>query len=615
MSKFQEVRTTDFNMEIPQNTLALETEHSDKIDLYFSNLSYSVTNYFKPARFAKKTAIKRNILNGLSGIAKSGELCAIMGASGAGKTSLLNILSCRINNNPPKTEIKGEFFANGKKYSSYEYPRFAAYVMQNDVLFETLTPKECLQFAANFKIKGSQAAKNLRVKELIKELRLELCQNTYVGGEIVKGISGGERKRTSIGVELITNPSLIMLDEPTSGLDSFTAFVIIALLKKYAMNGKTVIFTIHQPDSDIFQLFDRLLLLVEGKLIYQGIAKDSIAYFTKIGFSCPIHSNPSDYYMQIMHKEFDSQHCRQRFDNFFNNYDELVKPEVMEEIQNHLTSNFHYSVTYNSFSYDLWVLSQRNFKNIIRNPILFVGKLAQSMFLAFVCGSIYFQLDTDPDNFQNIYNRDGALFFIALNQFQMAMQGAILTFPSERAVFLKEENSKMYGVGSYFLSKNLSEIPSLLIVPTIFCLLIYWAIAFNTTELEKFAIFWLVCILQAAIGNALGLLTGSMFSDPKVASSFVPLIFVPMILFSGLFKNQDDYPAWIGWIEYISPYKYAFEALCVNEYTGLIFRPDPLKLLGFKIGMWNCIYILIAFAIGYRIMAYSFLKALTKRLQ
>lgn len=111
--------------------------------------------------------------------------------------------------------------------------------------------------------------KNLRVNELIKELRLENCQNTFVGGEIIKGISGGERKRTSIGVELITNPPLLMLDEPTSGLDSFTAFVIIALLKKYSMKGKTVIFTIHQPDSDIFNLFDRLMLLVEGKFIYQ----------------------------------------------------------------------------------------------------------------------------------------------------------------------------------------------------------------------------------------------------------------------------------------------------------------------------------------------------------
>lgn len=377
-----------------------------------------------------------------------------------------------------------------------------------------------MQFAANFKLPGSQAQKNARVSEIISELRLENCQNTLVGNDLVKGISGGERKRTSIGVELITNPPLIMLDEPTSGLDSFTAFVIIALLKKYSMKGKTVIFTIHQPDSDIFSLFDRLMLLVEGKFIYQGNAQNSISYFQKIGFSCPIHSNPSDYYMQIMHREFDSAHCRQRFDNFFEKYDEIIRPNVSMEIESHSTGNFQMSSYSNSFFYELKYLAKRNVKNILRNPVVLFGRLFQTLFLAFICGSIYFELEP---NISSINNRFGALFFIALNQFQMSMQSSILTFPSERAVFLKEENSKMYGVSSYFISKNITEAPPLIFIPTVFSLLIYWAIKFNDVTHEKFAIFWLICVLQSLIGNSLGLLTGSMFSDPKVASSFVPV--------------------------------------------------------------------------------------------
>lgn len=128
-----------------------------------------------------------------------------------------------------------------------------------------------------------------------------------VGGVFIKGISGGERKRTSIAFELITDPQVIFLDEPTSGLDSFTAFLLIILLKRYATDyKKTVVFTIHQPSSDIWNLFDRIFLLVEGKFIYQGPGcKNIINYFTNMGFKCPRYSNPADYYLSIMHKESD----------------------------------------------------------------------------------------------------------------------------------------------------------------------------------------------------------------------------------------------------------------------------------------------------------------------
>jgi ABC-type multidrug transport system ATPase subunit len=119
---------------------------------------------------------------------------------------------------------------------------------------------------------------------MINEFKLEKCQNTFIGGNMVKGISGGERKRTSIAVELITNPDVILLDEPTSGLDSFTAFLIIDILRDYSRQGRTVIFTIHQPNSDIFELFDKLLLMVEGKLIFQDNFKKAVGHFANIGY-------------------------------------------------------------------------------------------------------------------------------------------------------------------------------------------------------------------------------------------------------------------------------------------------------------------------------------------
>lgn len=166
-----------------------------------------------------------------------------------------------------------------------------------------MTVRECLEFAAKLKLKKPYAEKMKTVQQLIEDLGIEKCQNTKIGGPLVKGVSGGERKRTSIGVELITDPMLLFLDEPTTGLDSFTATSVCDLLKRLAQSGRTIITTIHQPNSDIFENFDKLMLLAHGKTIYFNDASKSVEYFTSIGRPCPQLSNPADYFMAIMSKE------------------------------------------------------------------------------------------------------------------------------------------------------------------------------------------------------------------------------------------------------------------------------------------------------------------------
>ena len=146
-----------------------------------------------------------------------------------------------------------------------------------------MTVRECLTFAAKLKMQGTDEHKMERVDQLINDLYLQKCQNTYIGGQLVKGVSGGERKRTSIGVELITNPTLLFLDEPTSGLDSYTATQVMKILRNLAKSGRTVIQTIHQPNSEIFRLFDKLMLLSSGKTIYFNDADRAVEYFNSIG--------------------------------------------------------------------------------------------------------------------------------------------------------------------------------------------------------------------------------------------------------------------------------------------------------------------------------------------
>lgn len=191
-----------------------------------------------------------------------------------------------------------------------------------------MTVRECLEFAAKLKLTGSIESKIKRVDTLIATMKLTKCQNTHIGGPLVKGISGGERKRTSVGVELITDPSLIFLDEPTTGLDSFIATQVMENLRDLALvHGKTIVSTIHQPNSDIFDMFDKLMLLAKGKIIYFNDANKSVDYFSKIGRPCPELTNPADYFMTIMSIEgLDAEELLKEPD-----YQGMERDEVLEQ--------------------------------------------------------------------------------------------------------------------------------------------------------------------------------------------------------------------------------------------------------------------------------------------
>lgn len=237
------------------------------IDIVFENIEYSVNvevdqKICKPP--CSKKFVEKPILKGISGIAKGGEVTAIMGASGAGKTTLLNILACRISHTTKEKATpgtaSGSLAANSLEYSYHRFGEFANYVMQTDVLLQTLTVRETLEYVAKLKLPLPKPERKEVVNELVKNLKLEKCIDTIVGGTNMKGVSGGEKKRTSIAFELISDPQVLVLDEPTSGLDSLTAFIICSYLHRLATERKmTVLMTIHQPKSEIFSLFNKVI--------------------------------------------------------------------------------------------------------------------------------------------------------------------------------------------------------------------------------------------------------------------------------------------------------------------------------------------------------------------
>lgn len=400
---------------------------------------------------------------------------------------------------------------------------------------------------------------------MIKDLKLEKCADVLVGGNDIKGISGGEKKRTSIAFELISDPQVVFLDEPTSGLDSLTAYVIVWYTKKLASaKNKTVAMTIHQPSSEIFDLFDDLILMVAGRLVYQGPAADSVPHFAQMGFRTPEFSNPPDYFMSIMHHE--SKKNVANYPRYFQAYDQQIAPRINQAIQASERGPWEKRVITTSFCRGLGTLMWRDAVNIQRNPVLLTSRIVQTIILSLITGALFWKLSRDYSNSglsKSFNSKNGALFFLSISNFMSSMSPVILTFPLEKSVFLKEQGNKMYSVFSYFLSRNLVELPLLIIGPLLNALIVYWMIDLHPGG-SYWWLFFLVSFLCSLAGNSFGLLCSSFFSDAKVASGMLPMVVLPLMLFSGFYKNRKDLPGWIGWIEYISPIKYTFVGYARN---------------------------------------------------
>ena len=224
-----------------------------------------------------------------------------MGPSGAGKTSLLNVLAGRMRTGN-KIDVQTNVRLNNYEVSDpskMEVRQMIAFVAQDDSLPVTETPREAIRFSAKLRLGRSMTDEQLDnlTEYMLEELGLTSCADTVVGGPLIKGISGGERKRTSVGVELVVRPSMVFLDEPTSGLDAFSAVQVCRMLKKVANAGASVLFTIHQPSSRIFREFDHLILLNKGRVMYQGPVACVGEYFAARGHACPENYNPSDWMM------------------------------------------------------------------------------------------------------------------------------------------------------------------------------------------------------------------------------------------------------------------------------------------------------------------------------
>ncbi|XP_041029933.1 ABC transporter G family member 27-like isoform X3 [Carcharodon carcharias] len=437
----------------------------------------------------------RAILCNVSGTVQPGELLAVMGPSGSGKTTLLSALSGR---QPVKS---GTIKVNGVPLNK-QLRRTICYVMQQDIFFPNLTLKDTLMYQAHLKLPSSMKLqeKEQIVTNLVEELDIKKCYNTIIGDEYLRGLSGGERKRANIACELLSDPALMLLDEPTSGLDSSTAYSLCFTLKRYVeKHRKTVVSSIHQPSSQIYHMFDKLLLMSEGEIAYYGASSKILEFFAALGLYCTPHYNPADF---ILDKVKESSEVRRRIvasanelrktslespldPEFTDDPDEkrpnglTIKKEGQWKLSKYALKQGEYSVALEKDSSRKWpssfwtqysTLTSRNFKQQ-RAVILSWLNIVQTLTMAFVPGIIWWQL---PKVEEQIYARSGLIYFILLYWAFTPIFHTLSTFPLERPVINKERLSGSYRLSAYYLAKMTSELPLTIIQPLISLTIAFW---------------------------------------------------------------------------------------------------------------------------------------------
>ncbi|KAK8685689.1 hypothetical protein V6N13_041686 [Hibiscus sabdariffa] len=564
------------------------------ICLKFEDVTYKV-----PVKDGKKSETNKYILHGITGLVHPGELLALMGPSGGGKTTLLNLLSGRVKFH------SGTITYNNQPYSKSLKWRIG-FVLQDDVAFPHLTVKETLTYSALLRLPNTftMKQKKERATSVISELGLERCQNTVIGGTLFRGISGGERKRVCIANEILLNPSLLLLDEPTSGLDSTTALQIVQMLRNIA---RTVVTTIHQPSSRLFSKFDKLILLGKGSSLYFGKASDAMLYFSSIGCAPLIDMNPAEFLIDLANGNIKDKSIPSDLEVRFlprnkshgepcqvDVYEYLVEAHAVKETKlekikliNPLLMDAETmmkkrlnSMEWGATWWDqFWILFRRGLKER-RHEYLSCMRVTQA----------------------------GLLFFISVFWAFFPMFTAIFTFPQERMMLAKERSVGMYRLSAYLLARITSDLPLDLMLPLVFLVIIYLMAGLKPT-FTAFSLTMLTVFLSVVASQGLGLTIGAAFMDVKKASTLASIIIMAFMLSGGFFIQKV--PAFMSWVRYMSFTYHTYRLLLKIQYgclSGSSCRcRSPFK--GLRLD-WDAMEVgtMIAMIVGYRLLAYAFLR-------
>lgn len=331
-----------------------------------------------------------------------------------------------------RRNVSGEIYIDGSPIpSSFKY--MVGYVVQDDILSGTLTVRENLMFSANLRLSSdvSLTERENRVEKVIDELGLKSCADTRIGTEFLRGISGGERKRTCIAMELVLQPKILFLDEPTTGLDASTARNVMQCLNQLSKCGRTIIFSIHQPRFSIYKLFDSVLLMSKGFCVYQGLTENLLDYFQQLNYQYELHDNPADFALDVL---IDAEQNPYQLNQLIETYE---NSSMFNEIQNTIKQNslrqIFPSKPKRSITREISYVSIRTLTNAIRNPELFLSQTIVVTLLGLLVGLVFYQMNLSFET--GISNRLGAIFVMIVSQIFSSVT-ALESLLKERVLFI-----------------------------------------------------------------------------------------------------------------------------------------------------------------------------------
>ncbi|KAG7511909.1 ATP-binding cassette sub-family G member 8 [Solea senegalensis] len=541
----------------------------------------------------------------------------------------------------------GQILINGKPSTKQLAKKSIAHVRQDDRLLPHLTVRETLAFVAKLRLPTyfTQAQRDQRVDDVIAELRLRQCANTRVGNDYVRGVSGGERRRVSIAVQLLWNPGILILDEPTSGLDSFTAHNLVITLSRLARGNRLVLLSVHQPRSDIFQLFDLVVLMSSGSAVYCGAARDMVPYFTALGYPCPRYCNPSDFYVDLISIDRRSPEkeaeCLERARVLSARFMEKVRdmndymwkpagtntaptlPEsasmsegegviTISNQRDRLPGKLHQFTT----------LIRRHMYNDFRDLVTLLVHGFEALLMSLLVGFLYYGAGAERLSIQDTV---ALLYMIgALTPFAVVLD-VIAKCHTERAMLFHELEDGMYSVTSYFFAKILGELPEHCVFTLVYSVPIYWLAGLNdapTCFLLNFLLAWLMVYCS----RAMALFVAAALPTLQTSAFMGNALFTVFYLTAGFVISLENMWLVATWLSHASFMRWGFEGMLQVQFRG---NKYPVSIGNFTMNidgiyvveamnmnqypLYLCYVVLLAVCFSFMVLYYLSLKFIKQK--
>ncbi|XP_044483311.1 pleiotropic drug resistance protein 3-like isoform X2 [Mangifera indica] len=545
------------------------------LTLTFENMSYFVDTPLEMREhgFADN---KVQLLSDVTGALRPGVLTALMGVSGAGKTTLLDVLAGR------KTTgyIEGEIKIGGYPKVQETFARISGYCEQTDIHSPQITVGESLMFSTWLRLSPQidSKTKTAFVNEVLEIIELDEIKDSLVGLPGNSGLSTEQRKRLTIAVELVANPSIIFMDEPTTGLDARAAAIVMRVVKNVVETGRTIVCTIHQPSIDIFEAFDELILLKRGgHVVYSGeLGKHSsklIDYFQSISGVPKIKDNynPATWILELTSASAEAE--------LGVDFTKIYKDSVLNEKNKELvresstplpdSRDLHFPTR---FTQDFW----GQFKNCLwkqywsywRSPSYNLRRIMHVVIAAFLFGALFWNRGRNMDDQQSLFNIFGA-FYVAVIFLGINNCSTVIPYVSiERTVMYREKFAGMYSPWAYAFAQVAVEIPYIFVEAFVFIIITYPMMGFYWSA---YKIFWYLYafFMTMLYFNYLGMLLVALTPNELVAAILTSVFYTLFNLFSGYIMPQPHIPKWWVWLYYLIPSSWTLNALITSQYGDI----------------------------------------------